>query len=57
MDAESGVENANVAHQLSAQAVPNSDYGVTRSFAFAVSKTQEDVITEKPEASNTFLIS
>ena len=35
---------------------PNSDHGVSLSFAFAVNKMQEDVITGKPEASKTFLI-
>ena len=34
---------------------PNSDFKVSRLFAFAVSKTQEDVIIGKADVSNTFL--
>ena len=57
MDAESWGENANVAQQLSAHAVPKQ---WLRSFSLSLLsllvKRREDVITGKPEASNTFLI-
>ena len=59
MDIESWGEYAAVAHQIStlSKLYPNSyNYGVSRSFAFAVSKTQKRRDCGKPEGSNTLLI-
>ena len=56
-DRESWGEYITVALQIStlSKQRSNSDYVVSRSFAFAVSKWEEAIIG-KPEASNTFLI-
>ena len=59
VDAESWGEYVTAAHQISTFSKwrPNSDKGVSRSFAFTASKMQGRCnITGKPETSNIFFI-
>ena len=58
VDAESRGEYVIVARQISTSSErhPNSDYGFLAHLLSPLVKGREDVITGKPEASNTFFI-